>query len=323
MEETKLIGYLLEKEEIILPTILLKQKAILELEQNLKKGRPLSVAQFFKKVYDNFDEYIDIKGVDKLFKIIKEISEMGNSYHKTSEDNKKIIEFLVKKTEIGYTHILEIVGQRYFILQVAGELEKSANKLPDVLKIALFMWCFVNIYELLLHEIDRRLLAYFKTQNYESKNVKKFLKKVKREKYGEHATAGLINNIFCEILNMKEDNNSIFGKSRLIRNKISHSNMFYDSEKREIILLNGKKYTVNDFLNEYYKVFDFLCSWINKALGEEFSKERIISDMKKYFKALSSSFLDIERNGLLRKVYGAYILKLKKEAGIKNASTTN
>lgn len=322
MEETKLIRYLLEKEEIILPTILLKQKAILELEQNLKKGRPLSVAQFFKKVYDNFDEYIDIKGVDKLFKIIKEISEMGNSYHKTSEDDKKIIEFLVKETEIEYTHILEIIGQWYFILQVAGELEKSANKLPDVLKIALFMWCFVNIYELVLHEIDRRLLAYFKTQNYESKNVKK-LKKVKREKYGEHATAGLINNIFREILNMKEDNNSIFGKSRLIRNKISHSNMFYDSEKREIILLNGKKYTVDDFLNEYYKVFNFLCTWINKALGGEFSKERIISDIKKYFKALSIAFLNIERNGLLRKAYSAYILKLKKEAGIKNARTTN
>jgi len=88
-------------------------------------------------------------------------------------------------------------------------------------------------------------------------------------------------------------------------------------------LLNGKKYTVNDFLNEYLKVFDFLCTWINKALGGEFSKERIISDMKKDFKDLFSFFLNIERNGSLRKVYGAYILKLKKEAGIKNASTTN
>ena len=199
------------------------------------------------------------------------------------------------------------------------ELEKSGNKLPKILKIALLMWCFVNIYELILHEVDRRLLSYLKHKEYKNGDIRAFIKKVKRDEYKYHATAGLINKALCIILNLQEGNNSIFGKSakpKLIRNKISHSNMFYDSEKNKIISLNGQEYSVKEFLDEYYRIFDFLFNWINGALNSKFSKEKIISDIKEYFKALSSESLKVERNGSLKKAYSGYIIKLKKEVGV-------
>ena len=69
MDETKLVSYLLEKNEIILPTILLKQKIILDLEENLRKESPLSLRKFFKNISTNFDEYIDVSGIDKFLNL--------------------------------------------------------------------------------------------------------------------------------------------------------------------------------------------------------------------------------------------------------------
>jgi len=325
MEEAKLVRYILERKEIVLPTILLKQKAIPELERALRTARPLPVSQFFKKIYNNFDEYIDVKGLDKLFNLIGEVSKLENFQHEVSEDDERIINFLVNETKLKNTEILELLGQQYFLIQVVGELEKSADKLLDILKITLFMWCFVNTYELVLHEVDRRLLSHLKKQKNKDPLFNEFINKVKREEYKDHATAGLINKVLCKLLHLQEDNNSIFGKSskpKLMRNKISHSNMFYDSEKNKLVLLDGQEFTIDDFLNEYYRIFNFLFCWINKGLDNEFNKERIISDMKKSFKALSSKYLQIER-GSLSKIYSSYIIKLKKEVGVKNASTTN
>ena len=317
MEEAELVQHILEKEEIVLPTVILCQKMILELEEALRKEKLLYVSKFFKKVYENFDEYINIEGVDKLFELIEKTSKEINSQYQVSKDDKKIIEFLVNKTKIKNIDVLEIVGQQYFTFQVAKELEKNIDNLSNILKITLFMWCFVNTYELVLHNVDRRLLFYLENYKTKDRNIKRFLK-IKRDEYKDHATVDLINKVFCTLLRIKEENNSIFGKTskpRLIRNKISHSNIFYDSGKNKIILLGGQEYDIKDFLEEYYKIFNFLVTWINEALGDGFNKEDVISDMKDYFKVLSSEFLKYERRGL-NKDYSTYIINLKKEAGV-------
>ncbi len=321
MNNSSLVQYLLEKKEIVLPTILLKQKMILELEENLRKISPIPVSNFFKKVYDNFDKYIDINGANKIFEIINEISHNENFQQDLSIDSEKIIGFLIKETKLENVDVIEIIGQQFFMFQVLIDLEKNKDRLPNILNMVLFMWCFVNIYELLLHEIDRRLFNYFKNKkkNINNNPIRKFLS-IKREKYKDHASADLINKVICAIINLKEDNDSIFGKTakpKLIRNKISHFNMFYDSEKNKIVLLNGQEYDIKEFLNEFYKIFNFLFQWIKRLNNNNFTKEKLISDIKTCFKALSSEYLRIERSGL-RRDYSGFIIKLKREAGIKN-----
>jgi len=318
--EPKLIQYLLDKREIVLPRVCLKQKMILELDDISRKGMPFLVSKFFKRVNENFDDYISVEDINKLFKKIEELSNNEKFQQKLSEDDKQIIEFLTKNTNLNNLDVLKIIGQEYFTIQVAEELEKTDN-LPDILKMALLMWCFVNIYELTLVNVDKRILVYLEKNNKnEDNDIKRFLS-VNRKDYKDHATAELINNVFCKILNLKEENNSIFGKSskpKLIRNKISHSNLFYDSEKNKIVLLNSEEYSIEDFLKEYYTLFNFLAEWIKTGRGGKFDEKMLIDSLKKMFHALSSDYLKIERSGELKKMYCYYIIKWKKEAGIKN-----
>jgi len=317
--EPKLIQYILDKEGIVLPRFCLKQKMISELEDKLREGKPSLISKFFKNVNKNLDDYISIDEINKLFDKIKELSKNEKFQQKISEDDKKIIEFLIKNTNLNNLDVLEIIRQEYFTVQVAEELEKADN-LSNILKMALLMWCFVNLYELILVNVDRRLLVYLKKNNKnEDNDIKRFLS-INRKDYKDHATAELINKVFCKILGLREENTSIFGKSskpKLIRNKISHSNLFYDSEKNKFVLLNSQEYSIEDFLKEYYALFNFLTEWIKTGLGGKFDEEILIDSLKKMFHALSSKYLKIERGGSKRG-YQSYISKLKKEAGINN-----
>jgi hypothetical protein len=322
-EEAKLVQYLLDREEIVLPTILLKNKMISELEKALKKERPVIVSNFFNNVYKNFNEYINTKEIDIFLQIVNDIKSLSIK-KELSEDDKKIINFLVTQTKLKNQEVLEIIGQQHFTFQVAEELEEKKDSLSEIIKITLCMWCFVNLYESLLHNIDRRLLSYLKTEKQEGRDIEIF-NKINRKEYKDHATAELINKVLCKILKLEESNNSIFGKSskpKLIRNKISHSNLIYDSEKKKIVLINGTEFSIEDFLKEYYAVFNFCFCWIESSLGNEFNKEKIISELKQMFKSLSNEYLKIERSGL-QKEYQSYIIKLKREAGVENDATTN
>jgi hypothetical protein len=318
--EPKLVQYIIDRQEIALPMALLKQKMILEAENALNSTDPLIVSHFFKNVSKNLDGYVSSEDIIKLTKKLKELSMNEKFKQKISEDDKRIIKFLVENTSLTNLDIIEIMGQEYFTIQVAEELEETKD-LPNTIKMALFLWCFVNIYEIILINVDRRLFAYIKNNNIkESNNIKRFLD-IDRKEHKDHATAGLINKVFCEILDLKEENNSIFGKDskpKLIRNKISHSNIFYDTEENKIKLSNGEEYSIEDFLNEYYALFNFLMEWINIGLGKELDDKIIFNTLKKTFHALSSHYLRIERGDPLKRGFYSYIIKIKKEAGVED-----
>jgi len=316
--EPKLIQYLLDKEEIVLPTFCLKQKMILELENTLRRGMPFLVSKFFKGVNENFDDYISVEAINKLFKKIEELSNNEKFQQKISEDDKKIIEFLSKNQNLNSSDFLKILGQEYFTIQVVEELEKTDN-LPNILKIPLIMWLFLNLYELILFNVDRRLFEYLKnTDKKDDEDIRRFLK-INRENK-DHAMPENINKILTKILDLKEENNSIFGrisKAKLIRNKIAHANLFYDSEKNKLVSSNLEEYSAEDFLKGYYTLFNFLIE-LNKAqLGGKIDAKILIDSLKKMFHDLSSQYLRIERAGL-RKEFYSYIIILKKETGINN-----
>jgi len=58
-----------------------------------------------------------------------------------------------------------------------------------------------------------------------------------------------------------------------------------------------------------------LC-WTNFLTKDNFTREKIVEDLKDTIKVLSRQYLLAERG--FKKEYMAYIIKLKKEAGLNN-----
>jgi len=78
------------------------------------------------------------------------------------------------------------------------------------LKMFIFTSAYVQIYELLLYQMDRRLLNYLKHSELKhDKLIKKFMK-FKRENL-QHTQAWEINKVLSKLLGIDPKNNSIIG----------------------------------------------------------------------------------------------------------------
>ncbi len=321
-EEAKLIQYILKEFGINPHSILLKQETTHEIERVLRTEQLDELLKFIKTFCDDPEKYINVNGIDHCSELIKNISEnVEFQKRKISEDDEKIINFLVENTTLELKDFLDMFGQLYFILQVTDQLEKTKN-LSYVLKMSLLMWCFVNLYELILLNIDRRLRSYLQKNSEKNGDnyIKKFLE-IARERPKDHATTGLINKVLCEILSLNEENNSIFGKNskpRIIRNKIAHYNLFYDSEKNKLVSSNFEEYSVEDFLENYYLLSNFLLRSFNMMVANnKFDKDTMIQFFKETFcKWYHYHILNnIQNPKQAREIYQKLVRKLKKGAG--------
>jgi len=138
-----------------------------------------------------------------------------------SDTDKKIINLLAKES------IESDLKSELFLFDVVFQLkilEKKIKKYPELWDY-LLLHVFCDLYELTLYIIDRKLVSYIKNNKIEDKEISNFLKL--NRKGSSHATAEKINKTICKILNLSEDNDSIFGshsKTREIRNAVNHAN---------------------------------------------------------------------------------------------------
>lgn len=316
MAKIKIIKHILEEKGIILPLPLLKNECILQLEKALSSGNPYLVSRFYGRIASNIDECVRIEWLDEFIVLSSRISEeISKKYGKfLTLDDEKILDFLVSNAQFP-EDFLAIVGPFYYLCRVADELENN-KKISDILFYTILLWIFVNLYEILLHHVDRRIYYYITSNNLEAR-FGRFMN-IRRDK-GEHATAGLINKILSAILGISPKNQSLFGETstpKIIRNKISHSNIFYEPEKKKIITLDGNEYSTEDFLKQYSQIYVFLIRWMEKSLGAEICdtnfKSEVVKSLKNIFKDLSRAFLQVERSPEHRKAFAQLIIKLKK-----------
>ena len=318
-EKAKLIQYIFKELGINLPHILLKQKATHEIERVLRTEQLDELLKFIKTLCDDPEKYINVNGIDDCSELIKNISEnVEFQKRKISEDDEKIINFLIEHTTLKPKDFLNMLGHLYFVLQVTEKLEKTKN-LSRVLKMSLLMWCFLNLYELILLNIDRRLRSYLQknSKKNDDSDIKKFLE-ANQKRPNDHATAGLINKVLCEILSLNEENNSIFGKNskpRIIRNKIAHYNLFYDSEKNKLVSSNFEEYSFEDFLENYYLLSNFLLRSFNMMVANnKFDKDTMIQSFKETFcEAYHILNNKIQNPEQAKEIYRNLIRELKKE----------
>ena len=314
--EPVLVSYLLEKGRITLPMSLMKYEAIIEIEKSLRSSFP-QLSKVFKKFANNLEKYfLKEDALNEFIKLVKQIKREYKLF--VSNDDEKVIDFLVKLDKFKGEFLLEIVGPLYFLLKTFEEMEKIKS-LPKIIQIFIAINSYIILYELILHEIDRKL--YFNLKPTKYKKYEKFFN-VKRKEY-RHAEAGIINKVLSDRVGLPENNDSIFGgksETKIFRNKIAHANVFYD-EEREKIIIAGKKYRLDEFLKLFLRLFSFLIRWIEKSLmveAENFDsfKNKLISELRKSFNEFSVFFLKRVERGDLKIEFMNLVILLKKESGL-------
>ncbi|MEM4620119.1 MAG: hypothetical protein QW607_07880, partial [Desulfurococcaceae archaeon] len=117
--------------------------------------------------------------------------------------------------------------------------------------------------------------------------------KINRKEYNDHATAGEICNVLKN-LGLKTEN-SIFGEkseARILRNKVSHANIFYDKYEDKIIIANNK-YDLEEFERFFKRIILFLLTFLKRLFNiNDFSNfENIfLEKYRKVLRELSFSF---------------------------------
>ncbi len=322
MEEGQFIKYLAQKDYIAFPSRLTHNEFLFRLEKVLLSRSPIVVSNYFSNCANNIDIVLNTEQLSTFIDITRSTSEKINKENRyiTSGDDEKVIAFLVSTQSTKLEDFLELSGQLFFLSEVVSEIENRKSAIPEILLAPVLLWTFVNLYELIAFSVDRKLFWYLTEQNGKLKfkdKTKQFMGQINRGN-GEHATVGLINHVLEEVLAIPLENRSIFGKgqtSKIFRDKISHSNIFYDSGERKFVVIGGNEYTFSQFLGEFYRIYYFLVRWSEVSLAVPFEEAipKVRSDLILLLTSLSKDYHRIERGHLKKRFYD-YILELSLEA---------
>lgn len=326
--DLKLIRYLLENEGVPLPESLLRGEVLYEIERTIK--HPALFAETLKWLAKSLPEQLPEEELRKFFYYMQKYDGFTEGYE-LSDDDIKIINFLTDKTETKERYVLEMIGPFYFMGRISDEVSKNED-LPKILAVTSFLYVFTSSYELLLHMVDRRL-TYYLTEGEgkdipelkSEKVIKNFLKGVEnretKKEYMTHATAGELKRVLGVLIDENLDK-SIFGSNsevKMLRNKISHINLFYD-DKLDKIVVGTREYTYENLLQAYFTIFRFFIIWGKKIFGieTEFDIDRLISqtysDIRHMLHYMATFWKKIQRSGEMKRIYYAWVIRWTEEA---------
>jgi|GEM_PF-1588766 len=321
--------FILKQQGLVIPEILLKQSFISELDIELQKQSPLLVSHFLKKVAKNIDNYVDSAKINLVNVRISKMEKEINSTYGTllTGDDLKILNLLHKIGNDSLYDFLEIAGPLYFSLEIIDDLNSHQDTYSEKIRFSSSFWLFNVLFEQILHMIDRRLIQFLNDPTNPSSHDAFYdqFKKIKRKQYHNHATVGIINNVLSKILSLNQLKNlSIFGHTdnpANLRNRISHSNIFFDSTRNKIICLDGAEYEIEDFVKELLKLFQFLFEWIqlsvNRPLTDSQISKDISMDLLSSLNIMSNLYRREHRFNYNRRL-AALILWIEKESSINS-----
>jgi len=196
-----LLSIFLEMSGLHIPSNILDQKFFQKLEAALKSGSTILV-HTLKNISINIENYLNFDSIIELSDLMQESSSIIDKNIRISSEDEKIISILTGKERL--IEFLEISGpiiDNFEIIQCMGG--EDINISDDKRRIIL-LYCYVGLYESILHLVDRalnyRLLDKdLKTEIKKTKEIRRFLK-INRKDVHNHASVGLINSVFCQIL---------------------------------------------------------------------------------------------------------------------------
>jgi len=307
---------LLEKQGIYLPTPIFREKTLVKLEKALSSGIPIVVSNCYKEISVNLEKFIDSEKIKEIIGLfIKHSNDFERLGGSLTEDDRKIIEFMVKNSSLSAEDAIELAGPLYYLLKVYEDLTKEEIK-SEYLKMFIMISTYIQLYELLLLQLDRRLCNYLRNNKKFSsqKEYKDFLNL--ERKYTKHATAGKINQVLHKLGVIEFKNSSVLdGELRELRNRFSHANFFYDPELKKIFA-GEVQLTKEEFIGEFYRLFNFALTWFKSSINAERYEEAVdsfIRHFKNMLNGLSEMFRKIERSPDLKREFGSMVIQWKKE----------
>lgn len=288
---TEVTEYILKKIEtqknIHLPVSIFKDENIKKIDSLIKNGSPISLSVFFK---DNL--------VDKLNpNIFNYLSKELNNPRIISNNDQKLIEKLCEIKLKDPWFLFDYIGNFYYISDILSEVNNPESTINKSLRYTICLWVYLNSVELLTKFVASFIKLKIEKEDRHNKKYKSFLDSFKENKHpqiGELITT--LENL--EYIDKKQD--SIFSEGRLIRNALSHANIYYDKEEDVFWLSNGNSYSVEQFQESLNNLYDFLLEFIYQYNSKSID---LISPANKELLNISRALQKIERSGTLKRKY--------------------
>ncbi len=286
----KILEYFEREKKIKLPLCIFNNRGMILLGKFTKQKNPHFLSSFYKYP----DKYLNLKPLES-------ISEELNKQRIITESDKKLIQKLanIKSQNIFF----DIIGNLFYIANIIDEMSKYPN-LSKTIYISLLLFIFLNLSEAITRYISELVKIYIENQNLSSA-YKEFLKKFKQ---GEHPEIGKMIDIL-ETLGFLEEGDSIFASNKILRNKISHANIYYDKDRDILYLTNGNEYSLEYLKNEVMRVHHFLLELLYQYNNKS---EDLIKNIRKPFNYLSKAFQKIGRSPELRMAFHCAVFEWEK-----------
>ncbi len=269
------------KKSIKLPSCLFNQEISKVLDRKIATHNPSVISSF----YENWENHID---KEVFIKISKELEKID----KINEEDSKILDFLCKKEKIDPEIFLDFVGNLYYIEDLLSELNEHKD-LSKTIRISLILFCYLN-----LVEIFNKYISDIVREHIESNNLfneyKKYLEKFDEFSYPEIGpTLNALKNL--SKLSREELDRTILGRNRLLRNKISHANIYYDKGKDLFYTVAGPDYSISDFIKDFGELHNFVKNMAFRLNGDS---SDVLGKVCSAFKELRKKYLAVGRSHL-------------------------
>lgn len=279
-----------EGQGITIPAKLMDSELLQELEEKLERGNPAEVKVFYSDLPDRVD-------YDTLDSLSDEVTEIEDDL--LSEDDFKLIEFFSGETSNDtIQYFLRISGVLVNIFEIVEELEEQ-DELPANIESSVYLWIYLNLYELILGNMTQFLLKHYREEGNQSE-IDYIEGKIEE---GEHLTAGKLEMHLTETIGvLPRDNDSVLSEegSKLLRNKVGHANIYYDDSVDKFILTDGERYSFDEFMEEFEVLLQFGAHWLLNLNGELGGDEDVSETIKEYFEKLGNkvgkTMVKIERS---------------------------
>lgn len=112
---------------------------------------------------NNLDKHVCIDKTKEMVESLLNFQDKFEHFGKLTEDDIKIINFMVENSFITAEDSIELSGSLYTLLKVYEELGKEKIE-SEYLKMFIMIATYVQLYELILLQLDRRLRNYIKPE---------------------------------------------------------------------------------------------------------------------------------------------------------------
>jgi hypothetical protein len=284
-----------------------------KLEERRRIAFPLAVAK--GKELDKLDRLIETRNEPGLMAFwgnpknltgldaLKFLSEELKKEREVTPDDLEFISSISKETK---NLKFDLSGSIGILFQVTGLCEELNKKdLSEKIKMPLFFWAYLTLIESCINDLSDIFfeIAEKKADKMFQKDYEKALAE------GEHLMFGTLRSYAIKWNFTKKESMTFLNKTNL-RNQIAHANIYYDSERKKILIKGNKFMEVEDFVKEFSRIFDFFKELIFQMNNQE---EDLVQETLKLTKGFSREFLKICRSGEKRKKWEAIVFDWEKE----------